>query len=65
MVKKDLTQYQRKRLVQKLHKCSHCKDFITDEEPLILIKEHIGRQIRYNFLHERCFYGEKEQGEKS
>lgn len=64
MVMHDLTQYQRKRFCQQLHKCSYCGDYITNTEPLTLIKEHIGKQIRYIFLHERCYYGKEEQQNK-
>ena len=59
MTKLDLTHYQRRRLVQHEHRCSLCSQFITDNENIILIKEHVGRLVKYSFFHERCYNGKE------
>lgn len=59
MVKKDLTHYQRRRYIQKNQRCSQCGDIIVDSESFVLVKEKVGKRVRYSFYHERCFDGEE------
>ena len=57
MIKRDLTHYQKQRLLQRNQRCSSCGEYILDTEAFVLIKERVGRRIRYSFYHERCFNG--------
>ena len=59
MNKHDLTQYQKKRLIQLGHRCTKCGELITNTEDIILVKRHIGKYIEYSFYHERCDDGKK------
>lgn len=60
MTKQNLTEYQKRRLVQK-PKCSICSQNIWDNDKIILIKEKVGKTRKYSFLHERCLHGKEEQ----
>lgn len=61
MNKSNLTQYQKKRLIQSGHRCKICGELITNTEDIIFIKRHIGKLIQYLFYHERCYDGKEEQ----
>ena len=59
MKKKELTQYQKRRYIQKGQCCTKCGQIIVDTESFILVKDKIGKRVRYSFFHVRCADGEE------
>ena len=59
MTKKDLTHYQKRRFRQKHQRCSTCGELIMDNESFFLIKDKVGKLVKYSFYHVRCYSGEE------